>query len=78
MILSRPRTSDAVLVFVGLVIFILLILGVFLVVRKQPEIPKQSPGAPGVAALRVSAGVRFRTLESRVRTKPLYDIRQAI
>jgi len=52
MIIARPRKSDAVLVFIGLVIFVLLILGVFLVVRKQPEVPKQAPGAPGAAALR--------------------------
>jgi hypothetical protein len=50
--ISRPRKSDTVLVFIGLVIFVLLVLGVFFVVRKQPEIPKQAPGAPGAAAYR--------------------------
>jgi hypothetical protein len=49
MIVSRPRKSDAVLVFVGVAILLLLMLGVFFVVRKQPETPRQAPGAPGTA-----------------------------
>lgn len=49
MIIDRPRKSDTALVFIGAVIFILLLLGVFFVVRRQPEVPRQAPNAPGAA-----------------------------
>ncbi len=49
MIISRPRKSDAALVFLGVIIFLLLCFGIFFVVRRQPEIPRQAPGASGAA-----------------------------
>jgi hypothetical protein len=50
MILSRPRKSDTVLVSLGAIILLLLILGIFFVVRRQPEMPREAPNAPGAAA----------------------------
>ena len=49
MIISRPRKSDAALVCIGIVIFILLMLGVVFVVRRQPEGPHQMPAKKGMA-----------------------------
>jgi hypothetical protein len=54
MLATRSRTSDAVMIVVGIVIFLVLILGVFLFVRRQPQIPAQSPGTPSSAAPSVS------------------------
>ena len=54
MILDRPRNSDTALVLIGVAIFVLLLLGVFFVVRRQPEVPRQAPNAPGAAMLRAA------------------------
>lgn len=42
MIASPPRKSDAFLILVGLVIFLLLILAVVLLVRRQPQLAPKS------------------------------------
>jgi hypothetical protein len=61
--LTRPRKSDAALVLIGITIFILLVLGVVFVIRRQPEVPRQ-PGASGMARIAANGSVlnvRFRT-----------------
>jgi hypothetical protein len=49
MIASRPRKSDAVLIALGVIIFLVLVLGIVFVVRRRPEVPQQAPGVPGAA-----------------------------
>jgi hypothetical protein len=61
MIISRPRKSDAVLVWVGVAIFLLLVLAILFVVRRQPQIPRQAPNAAGTA-MRVSGFFRVSPL----------------
>lgn len=51
MIVSRPRKSETVLISIGVLIVIVLILGILFVVRRQPEVPRQAPGAPGASWL---------------------------
>ena len=50
MLATRPRRADAFIILVGLVIFVLLILGVVLLVRRQPQLAPKNSGAIAVLA----------------------------
>lgn len=45
MLATRPRKADAFLILMGLAIFVLLMLGVFLLVRREPKLAPKSTGA---------------------------------
>ena len=54
MIATRPRKADGFLILLGLVIFVLLILAVVLLVRRQPQLAPKSTGK--MATLARNAG----------------------
>ena len=50
MLATRPRKADAFLILIGLVIFVLLVLGVVLLVRRQPQLAPKASGAMAMQA----------------------------